>query len=34
MEGRAIRKEALSRLRLGKVEDEKHMLLICPNTKN
>jgi hypothetical protein len=33
VERRAIHREALSRLWLGKVEDEEHLLLVCPNTQ-
>jgi hypothetical protein len=32
MERCAIHKEALSRLRLRKVEDEEHLFLVFPNT--
>jgi hypothetical protein len=33
VEGRAIRRKALLKLRFGKVEDEEHLLLVCPNTQ-
>jgi hypothetical protein len=33
MEGHAIRRKVLLKQNLGKVEDEKHLLLICPNTQ-
>jgi hypothetical protein len=34
MERHAIHIEALLGLQLGKVKDEKHLLLVCPNTQN
>jgi len=33
VEGRAICKEALLSYDLGKVEDEEHLFLVCPNTQ-
>jgi hypothetical protein len=33
VEGHVIHKKALLSYNLGKVEDEKHLLLACPNTQ-
>jgi hypothetical protein len=33
MERHAIHREALSRLQLGELEDEEHLLLVYPNTQ-